>query len=63
VVEVLMGSIGLNSWAETHPFIQAIEQYIRGRIDEKSWEAARDVGRALTIEQVMDLVNKIGEET
>ncbi len=63
VVEVLMGSIGLNSWAETHPFIQAIEQYIRGRIDEASWEAARDVGRALTIEQVMDLVNTIGEGT
>jgi predicted ATPase len=62
-VEVLMGSIGLNSWSETHPFIQAVEQYIRARVDEESWEAARDVGRALTIEQIMDLVRKIGEET
>jgi predicted ATPase/predicted transcriptional regulator len=62
-VEVLMGSIGLNSWAETHPFIQAVEQYIRSRVDEERWEEARNIGRALTIEQIMDLVRKISEET
>lgn len=62
-VEVLMGSIGLNSWADTHPFIQAVEQYIRSRVDEASWEAARDVGCALTIEQIMGLVREINKWT
>jgi len=60
-VEVLMGTTGFISWAETHPFIQAVEEYIRSRVDEKSWETAWNAGRALTIEQIIDLTRKIGE--
>jgi predicted ATPase len=60
-VEVLMGTTGFISWAETHPFIQAVEGYIRSRVDERSWETAWNVGRALMIEQIIDLTRKIGE--
>jgi len=56
-----MGTTGFISWAETHPFIQAVEEYIRSRVDEKSWETAWNAGRALTIEQIIDLTRKIGE--
>lgn len=61
--EVLMGTIGFSSWAETHPFVQAVEEYIRSRVDEQNWETARNAGRALTIEQIIDLTRlfKIGE--
>jgi predicted ATPase/transcriptional regulator with XRE-family HTH domain len=59
--EVLMGAIGFSSWAKNHPFIQAVEAYICSRVDERSWEAAWNAGRALTIEQIIDLTQKIGE--
>jgi len=61
-VEVLMGTIGLRFWAETHPFIQAVEEYIRSRVDEQIWETAWNAGQALTIEQVIALARKIGVE-
>lgn len=61
--EVLMGTIGFSSWAETHPFVQAVEEYIRSRIDKQSWETAFHAGRALTIEQIIELTRlfKTGE--
>jgi predicted ATPase len=59
--EVMMGTIGLNSWAKDHPFIQAVEEYIRSRVDEKRWETAWNAGRTLTIEQIIDLTYEIGE--
>jgi len=52
----LMETIGLTTWAETHPFVQLVHQYIRSRVDEQSWEEALAAGRALTVEQAIDLV-------
>lgn len=53
--EGLMNTIGLTTWTKTHPFVQLIHQYIRSRVDEQSWEAALAAGRALTVEQAIDL--------
>lgn len=55
----LKDTIGLNDWTKDNPFIQMVYQYIRSRVDEQSWEAAYTAGRALTIEQAIDLANQI----
>lgn len=60
--EVLMGSIGFTSWSKTHPFVQAVEQHIRSRVDEESWEAAWNVGRTFPIEQVIDFIGKFDND-
>ena len=53
--EGLMETIGFTSWAETSPFVQMARQYIRSRVDEESWKAAWAEGRALTVEQAINL--------
>ncbi|HBE25070.1 MAG TPA: hypothetical protein DDW33_05210, partial [Ktedonobacter sp.] len=53
--ENLMDTMGLTPWTNTHPFVQMIHQYIRSQVDEQSWEAALAAGRALTVEQAIDL--------
>ncbi len=58
----LKDTIGLNDWTKDNPFIQMVYQYIRSRVDEQSWEAAYTAGRALTVEQAIDLACQIGEE-
>jgi len=60
-VDSLMDTTGLTSWTKDHPFISMVYQYIRSRVDEQSWEAAYTAGRALTIEQTIDLAWRIGE--
>lgn len=60
-VEVLRENIGFTSWANTHPFIQAVEASIRSHVDERSWETAWSAGRALTLEQIIDLACAISE--
>jgi len=57
----LMDTIGLNDWTKDNPLYQMVRQYIRSRVDEQSWEAAYTAGRALTIEQAIDLACRIGE--
>jgi predicted ATPase len=57
----LMDTIGLTSWTKTNPFIQMVYQYIRSRVDGQSWETAYTAGRALTVEQAIDLACRIGE--
>ncbi|HEX9133340.1 MAG TPA: NB-ARC domain-containing protein [Ktedonobacteraceae bacterium] len=57
--EGLMEAIGFTSWAETNPLVQAVQQYIRSRVDEQSWEAAWRAGRALTVEQAIDLACQV----
>jgi predicted ATPase len=59
--EGLMDTIGLTTWTETHPFVQLVHQYIRSRVDEQSWEAALAEGRALTVEQAIDLACRMQE--
>ncbi len=57
--EGLAGTVGLTSWSKTHPLIQMARQLIRARVDEQSWQAAWERGRALTIEQALDLAQRL----
>jgi tetratricopeptide (TPR) repeat protein len=57
--EGLMEAVGFTSWAETNPLVQAVQQYIRSRVDEESWNEAWAKGRALTVEQTIDLANQL----
>lgn len=57
--EGLREAIGFTSWAETNPLVQAVQQYIRSRVDEESWKAAWTEGRALTVEQTIELANRL----
>ncbi len=57
----LMDTIGLKDWTKDNPLYQMVRQYIRSRVDERSWEAAYAAGRALTVEQAIDLARRIRE--
>jgi predicted ATPase len=57
----LMDTIGLKDWTKDNPLYQMVRQYIRSRVDEQSWEEAYTAGRALTVEQAIDLARRIGE--
>lgn len=54
--ESLMETIGLTTWDKSHAFIQAIREYIRSHVSEQSWQEAWLAGRALTLDQAIDLV-------
>ncbi len=58
----LMETIGLIPWSRTHPMVQAVFQHIRSRVDEQSWNAAWSAGKALTMEQAIELAHQVGEE-
>lgn len=60
--EGLQEAIGLTPWAKTHPLVQAVRQYIRSKVGESDWNAAWAAGKALTLEQTIDLVNRLGAE-
>ncbi len=60
--EGLQEAIGLTPWAKTHPMVQAVRQYIRSKVDESDWNAAWAAGKALTLEQTIELVNRLGAE-
>ncbi len=55
-------TIGLTGWAKDNPLVQMVRQQIRSRVDEQSWEAAVAAGRALTLEQAIDLACRLGED-
>jgi predicted ATPase len=55
----LKDTIGLNDWTKDNPLYQMVRQYIRSRVDEQSWEDAYTAGRALTVEQAIDLANQL----
>jgi hypothetical protein len=57
--EGLMDTIGLTNWLKDNPLYQMVCQYIRSRVDEQSWETAYVAGRALTVEQAIDLANQL----
>lgn len=59
VADSLMETIGLKPWTKNNPFAQMIQQQIRSRVDEQSWEAGWTAGRALTLEQAIDLVDQL----
>src|SRR3989440_4928130 len=60
--EGLMDTIGLTPWTRSHPLVQMVRQQIRSRVDEQRWEAALAAGRALTVEQAIDLAYQLGED-
>ena len=60
VTQSLMDTIGMTHWSRKNPFIQMVLQQIRSRVDEQSWEAAWNEGRALTIEQAIELAFRLG---
>jgi predicted ATPase len=55
-------TIGLTGWAKDNPLVQMVRQQIRSQVDEQSWEAAVAAGRALTLEQAIDLACRLGED-
>ncbi len=58
----LMDAIGLTPWTRTNPIVQIVRQHIRSRVDEQSWQAAWSAGRALSVEQAIDLACRLGED-
>jgi tetratricopeptide (TPR) repeat protein len=57
----LMDAIGLTPWTRSNPIVQIVRQHIRSRVDEQSWQAALSAGRALSVEQAIDLACRLGE--
>jgi tetratricopeptide (TPR) repeat protein len=57
--EGLMDEIGLIPWTRTNPIAQMARQLIRSRVDEESWKVALAEGRALTVEQAIDLAYRM----
>jgi len=58
--DALMERIGLHPWTRTSPFIQAVRQLIRSRVDEQSWEAAWQAGYALSLDEAIELAYQLG---
>jgi len=59
----LQNAIGFYSWMKNHPIVEAALQYIRSRVDEQDWEEALAAGRALTVEQAIELAYRLGGDT
>lgn len=60
--ESLMATIGLTPWTISTPLIQAIRTHIRERVTPERWQAALDAGRALTLEQALELVFHLAQQ-
>jgi hypothetical protein len=58
----LMDAIGLNPWTRSNPIAQVIRKHIRARVNEQRYEAAWAAGRALSLEQAIDLACRLGED-
>jgi predicted ATPase len=59
--DALMERIGLHPWTRTSPFIQAVRQLIRSRVDEQSWETAWQAGYALSPDEAIELAYQLGK--
>ncbi|HXZ06163.1 MAG TPA: hypothetical protein VEH81_15120, partial [Ktedonobacteraceae bacterium] len=59
VAESLMEEIGLTPWTRTNQLVQLAQQYIRSRVEEEKWNEAWAKGRALTIEQAIELACRL----
>ncbi|HXX79777.1 MAG TPA: hypothetical protein VEI53_14885, partial [Ktedonobacteraceae bacterium] len=53
--ESLMETIGLTPWTKSNPLAQMARQYIRSQVGEEKWNEAWSKGRALAIEQAIDM--------
>jgi predicted ATPase len=59
----LTEEISMNPWSHAPGFIQIIQQHIRSSIDEQTWKDALAQGRALSLEEVVDLVLQLRRKT
>ncbi len=59
--ESLMAMIGLTPWTTSTPFIHAVRLHIRSHVDEERWNAALNAGRALNLEQALDLAFRLAQ--
>jgi predicted ATPase len=59
--DALMERIGLHPWTRTSPFIQAVRQLIRSRVDEHRWETAWQAGYTLTLDEAIELAHCLGQ--
>lgn len=57
--ESLFDRIGLTPWTRTNARAQMARQFIRSRVDEERYNTAWAEGRALTVEQAIDLANRL----
>ena len=60
--EGLMDTIGLTPWTRTDPLVYAVRQHIRSRVHEHDWQEAWATGKALMLEQAIELAYRLGEE-
>ena len=58
-VASLEEAIGLTPWTRTHALVQRVGQQIRSRADPQPWQAALTAGRALTVEQAIELAHRL----
>ena len=58
-VASLEEAIGLTPWTRTHALVQRVGQQIRSRADPQRWQAALTAGRALTVEQAIELAHRL----
>jgi len=58
----LMDEIGLNPWSRSLELMQIVQQHIRSFVDEQTWENALAEGRALSLEQAIELVLQLRED-
>lgn len=57
----LMETLGLIPWTRTNPFVQMVQLHIRSRVSDQDWEAAWAAGRALSVEQAIELAYRLGK--
>ena len=58
--ESMLDSIGLTPWTRSNPMAQAARMFIRSQVDEEKYNAAWAEGRALSIEQAIELAYRLG---
>ena len=59
----LMETIGLTPWTRTHPLAQLVLMRIRSRLTDQQWDEAWAAGRALPLEQAIELAYRLGKGT
>jgi tetratricopeptide (TPR) repeat protein len=59
--ESLMERIGFVPWTKSNDFIKAVRAFIRSRVTEDCWTEAWAAGRALTVEQALELAKHLRE--
>lgn len=59
----LMETIGLTPWTRTNPLAQLVLLRIRSHLTDQQWDEAWAAGRALPLEQAIELAHRLGKGT